>query len=322
MKNLKLSYEFFPPRSTVQSRRFWSTLGCLQTLNPEYISMTWGALGTSSQASVDVLEGLMVDSQVPVAAHLTCSGHTEQSIRTTIAGLETMGVKRFVALRGDLLKDQIDPQVSQRRGTSDYSAAAGNSQNNPESVTDRRHQDTQDQDGYGQAERSQGGQNKGGRGQRGRRLSDTDQSGSGQSDKNQNGETLLQHASQLVEILAEDPSRDISVAAYPELHPESVNAQQDIHWLRHKLDKGAQRAITQFFFSADTFLRFRDSAVAAGITQTLVPGILPIHDKKNSSRFFQRQQTHRRHLIAPLSSVLVLSRACIVKVLKVFTFTR
>ena len=88
----------------------------------------------------------------------------------------------------------------------------------------------------------------------------------------------LQHASQLVELLAQNSERDISVAAYPESNPEAASDEQDIQWLKHKLDKGAQCAITQFFFSADTYLRFRDRAVAAGITQELVPGILPINN--------------------------------------------
>ena len=212
MSNPAISFEFFPPRSPVQQRRFWSTLGCLQTLNPEYVSLTWGALGTSSEASVDLLEGLMVDAQVPVAAHITCVGHTDQSIRSAISRLEALGVTRFVALRGDQPKE---PEAS------------GNAHDKPATTTEPE---------------------------------------------------MLQHASQLVKILAEDPNRDISVAAYPELHPESGNSKDDLHWLKHKLDQGAKRAITQFFFSAETFLRFRDKAVAAGITQELVPGILPIHD--------------------------------------------
>jgi len=195
----QISFEFFPPRSDVQQRRFWATLGCLQTLNPEYVSMTWGALGTTSQPSIDILEALKVDAKVPVAAHLTCVGHTQNSIRETIQQLEGLGIRRFVALRGD---------------QPDGANAAG----------------------------------------------------------------YLQHASELVAILAEDPDRDISVAAYPESHPESDSVQDDLRWLKHKLDQGARRAITQFFFSADTFLRFRDQAVAMGIHQELVPGILPIHD--------------------------------------------
>lgn len=206
MSEPKISFEFFPPRSDAQQRRFWSTLGCLQTLNPEYVSLTWGALGTSSQASVDLLEMLKTEAQVPVAAHLTCVGHTEQSIRETISKLEALGVSRYVALRGD----------------------------QPDGKPDA---------------------------------------------------ACLQHASELVEILAEDPSRDISVAAYPELHPESSSLADELHWLKHKLDKGAQRAITQFFFCADTFLKFRDEAVAAGITQELVPGLLPIHDIRKVQDF-------------------------------------
>ena len=213
MKKPAISFEFFPPRSPVQERRFWSCFGALQTLNPEYVSMTWGALGTSSQASVDVLEGLTADSKVPLAAHLTCIGHTEKSIRQTIAMLDGLGIKRYVALRGDQPERQTDPE-------------------------------------------------------------------------------LLQHASDLVAILAEDPARDISVAAYPEAHPESDDSRQDLRWLKHKLDQGAQRAITQFFFEADTFLRFRDRAVAAGITQSLVPGILPIHDIAKVQEFSGKCGAH------------------------------
>ena len=175
--------------------------------------MTWGALGTSSQASINVLEGLTADSKVPLAAHLTCVGHTEESMRKTIEMLEGLGVKRFVALRGD---------QPERRTDADF----------------------------------------------------------------------LQNASDLVKILAEDPARDISVAAYPEAHPESDDPQQDLHWLKHKLDQGAQRAITQFFFEADTFLRFRDRAVSAGVTQTLVPGILPVHDIAKVQEFSGKCGAH------------------------------
>lgn len=199
MKQPRLSFEFFPPRNEAQLRRFWRTLGCLETVKPEYLSMTWGALGSTSQASLDILEPLIKETKVPVAAHLSCAGQTPDSVRQNIAILEKMGVTRFLALRGDL------------------------------------------------------GENKPVTG-------------------------ALTNASDLVAILAESSDRDISVAAYPEVHPESASLADDIHWLKHKLDAGAQRAITQFFFEAETFLRFRDKAQAAGISQTLVPGILPIHD--------------------------------------------
>ena len=210
MSQLSLSYEFFPPRSEAQERRFWCTLGCLQTLNPVYISMTWGALGSTSGASLAVLEHLMQDATVPVAAHLSCSGQSEEQMRIMIEKLETMGITRFLALRGDVPVGNSDAVVT------------------------------------------------------------------------------LAHASELVSLLAQDSTRDISVAAYPEVHPESPNMESDLKWLKHKLDAGAKRAITQFFFEADTFLRFRDKAVATGIKQTLVPGILPIHDIQKVADFSDR----------------------------------
>lgn len=210
MSELSLSYEFFPPRSEAQQRRFWFTLGCLQTLNPAYISMTWGALGSTSQASLDILEHLVKDAAVPVAAHLSCSGQTEAQMRSMIEKLETLGITRFLALRGDVPTGNPGDDVT------------------------------------------------------------------------------LAHASELVSLLAQDSTRDISVAAYPEVHPESPDAASDLKWLKHKLDAGAKRGITQFFFEADTFLRFRDKAVATGITQTLVPGILPIHDIQKVADFSAR----------------------------------
>ncbi|MFK7892382.1 MAG: methylenetetrahydrofolate reductase [Granulosicoccus sp.] len=209
MNSVKLSFEFFPPRSDAQERRFWMTLGCLQTLDPIYMSMTWGALGTTSDVSLEVLKALSTDATVPVAAHLTCVGQTAESIRETIRQFDELGITRFVALRGDALRSQM-----------------------PE-----------------------------------------------------NG---LEHASELVAILAEDGRRDISVAAYPEQHPESKDSKDDLHWLKHKLEAGAQRAITQFFFEPDTFLRFRDNAVRAGIDKPLIPGILPIHNIAKVQQFSQQ----------------------------------
>ena len=199
----EVSFEFFPPRDEAQTRRFWCTFGCLQTLNPSYISMTWGALGSASQASLDILEPLLKDSSVPVTAHLTCAGETRESMLDKIVALQGLGINRFLALRGDL----------------------------PE------------------------------------------------SSKNQSirTEQSLTHASDLVSLLNEREGLDISVAAYPEAHPESHDWRSDIQHLKAKLDCGAKRAITQFFFEAETFLRFRDRAEAAGIHQPLVPGILPIH---------------------------------------------
>lgn len=214
MNQPSISFEFFPPRNDAMRRRFWHTLGRLETLNPAYISVTWGALGSNSQASLDVLEHLVKDSSAPVVAHLSCAGQTKEQMAAMIRRVEELGIRRFLALRGD--------QAHQK--------------------------------------------------------------GSGKSGL----QGLLRHASELVGMLAEDESRDITVAAYPEKHPESESLASDIKWLKHKLDAGASRAITQYFFEAETFLRFRDKAVSAGINKPLVPGILPIHDIDKVADFSAR----------------------------------
>lgn len=221
MNNVNISYEFFPPRTQSQIRKFWCTLGCLQTLNPAYISMTWGALGTDSQASLDILEQLANDSITPITAHLSCAGQTETAMRATIEMLEKLGITRFLALRGD-------PQGNTRG--EEHEPSLQSNRNTP----------------------------------------------------------LLSNASDLVALLASDSGRDITVAAYPEAHPESASAQSDLKWLKYKLDAGASQAITQFFFEADTFLRFRDNARTAGITEPLIPGILPIHDIQKVLGFSQK----------------------------------
>jgi len=80
----RLSFEFFPPKNETQMGRFWLTLGHLLTLNPAYISMTWGALGSASQYSLDILQPLVRDCPVPVVAHLTCAGTAEPEMRALI----------------------------------------------------------------------------------------------------------------------------------------------------------------------------------------------------------------------------------------------
>ena len=197
----RLSYEFFPPRSEAQSRRFWRTLGALEPLAPHYVSLTWGALGSDSGASLETLALLARDTTLDVAAHLSCVGQTRTELRATLDTLEGFGVGRIVALRGDVVD--------------------------------------------------------------GRTVAPT----------------ACTHASDLVELIAaERPHLDVSVAAYPETHPEAASAEDDVRHLGHKLDAGADRAITQFFFEPDTYLRWRDRTRAAGITKPLVPGILPVHD--------------------------------------------
>lgn len=97
---------------------------------------------------------------------------------------------------------------------------------------------------------------------------------------------------ELVEALARTGKFRIAVGAYPEPHPEAANTQADVDWLKRKVDAGASRAITQFFFEAETFLRFRDACAKAGITAPVVPGILPVISWENAKRFAARCNAH------------------------------
>ncbi len=208
---MKLSFEFFPPRSTAQHRRFWRTLGALETLSPEFVSLTWGALGTDQSASLELLSELQ-KTGIPIAAHLTCCGNTEITMRETLSQLRAMDIQHIVALRGDIPEGQTVVE---------------------------------------------------------------------------NG---MKHAIDLVKLIRTESANtqnttQISVAAYPDTHPDATSADDDLYHLQQKLDAGATRALTQFFFDADRYLRWRDKVVAAGIKQDIVPGILPIHDMQKVLKF-------------------------------------
>ena len=217
MTTPRLSFEFFPPRNAQQARRFWYTLGSLQTLDPEFVSITWGALGSDSDASIDILRSLSQDSNVPIAAHMTCAGQSEDDCNAMLDRLTTMGINRLVALRGDLVQGETSAEPD------------------PAAFT---------------------------------------------------------HASELVELAARRNQFTISVGAYPESHPESTSTEEDLRWLKHKFDQGADNAITQFFFEADTFLRYRDAAAKLGLGDKIVPGILPIHNIDKVVAFSGRCQAN------------------------------
>ena len=208
-QTLKFSYEFFPPRTSAMTRRLWRAVGQLERLNPEFFSMTYGALGSDQRISVESAIALHEESPVPAAAHLTCAGATRDEIDSVARKLHRAGFNRIVALRGDSA-NQPSP---------------GNAYNG---------------------------------------------------------------AAELVEGLRRIADFDISVAAYPEVHPRASSAAADLEYLKRKLDAGANRAITQFFFDADCFLRFRDRAARIGIEKAVIPGILPIHNFDKVSSFSQR----------------------------------
>lgn len=208
-QSLRFSYEFFPPRTPTMTRRLWRAVGQLERLNPQFFSMTYGALGSARQVSIDAAIAMHDESPVPVAAHLTCTGATRDEINAIARKFHRAGFDRIVALRGD--------------------------------------------------------------------SSTEEELGS-----------AYQDAAELVGGLKEIADFDISVAAYPEVHPKASSATQDLHSLKRKLDAGANRAITQYFFDADCFLRFRDRTKKIGIDKPVIPGILPIHDIDKVRTFSQR----------------------------------
>jgi methylenetetrahydrofolate reductase (NADPH) len=213
MKKAEFSYEFFPPASNVSERAFWRSIGAIESLNPRYFSITYGAQGTSQARSVRVVKSLLEVSDVPVAAHLTFEGSTIDEINEVATHLKRMGVERIVALRGDAREDA---QLARARGE------------------------------------------------------------------------CYDNVADFVRGLRAIHPFDISVACYPEVHPMAASEQADIDSLKAKIDAGAQRAITQFFFDVDDFERFRDRVTAAGITAPIVAGILPVRDYKKMVAFAGR----------------------------------
>ena len=198
--NLKVSFEFFPPSSEKMEQTLWRSVERLAPLAPRFVSVTYGADGSTRERTHRIVHALREQSALVPAAHLTCVGAPRQEIDDIARAYWADGVRHIVALRGD-------PPAN-----GDY---------------------TPHPDGYA-------------------------------------------HAIDLVEGLRRIADFDITVAAYPEVHPEAPGADFDLDVLKRKFDAGANRAITQFFFDPMAFLRFRDRCAAAGIGAPIVPGILPV----------------------------------------------
>lgn len=205
-----VSFEFFPPADAAMEATLWASISRLGPLAPRFVSVTYGADGSTRDRTHEVVTRIQRDTHLTGAPHLTCVGASRGEILDIARRYWDQGIRHIVALRGDL------PQGYQPRA-----------------------------DGF-------------------------------------------RFASDLVEGLAALAPFEISVAAYPEAHPEAHSPAADLDNLKRKIDAGASRAITQFFFDTSTFLRFRDRCAAAGITAPIVPGILPITRFGQVLRFAQR----------------------------------
>jgi methylenetetrahydrofolate reductase (NADH) len=209
-KDVSVSFEFFPPKTEKMEETLWASLKRLEPLGPQFVSVTYGAGGTTRERTHNTVVGIQKETTMSAAAHLTCVGSSKAEIQEIADRYWEEGIRHIVALRGD-------PE----EGAKGY---------------------TPHPDGYA-------------------------------------------YAVDLVEGLKKRHDFEISVAGYPETHPDAPSAQFDIDYLKKKVDAGADRVITQYFFEAETFLRYRDKAAAAGVNIPIVPGILPVTNFKQVLKF-------------------------------------
>jgi methylenetetrahydrofolate reductase (NADPH) len=198
---ISVSFEFFPPGDAAMAATLWESVQRLAPLAPRFVSVTYGADGSTRERTHDLVTRVQRDTQLTSAPHLTCVGASREEVLAIARRYWAEGIRHIVALRGD-------PPA----GAAAYEPHA------------------------------QG----------------------------------FAYASDLVAGLRTVADFDISVAAYPEVHPEARSAELDLDNLKRKVDAGATRAITQFFYDNDLYFRFRDRCAAAGINVSIVPGILPI----------------------------------------------
>ncbi len=213
-RRLRVSFEFFPARSDEAEVKLWQTVQRLEGLGPQFVSVTYGAGGSTHDRSGGMLRRLANETCLAATAHLTCVSASKSQVDSVAREFAGFGIRRFIALRGDPAE-----------------GVGARYRPNP--------------DGYA-------------------------------------------NAAALVEGLRRISDFDISVAAYPEKHPESPDFATDIEMLKRKVDSGAARAITQYFFDNDTYERYVERVRRAGIFVPVVPGILPIHNFRQVASFSAR----------------------------------
>ncbi|MFI0843374.1 methylenetetrahydrofolate reductase [NAD(P)H] [Mesorhizobium sp. IMUNJ 23232] len=215
---VRVSFEFFPPKTDEMEERLWQTVTRLAPLGPKFVSVTYGAGGSTRERTARTVKRILTEASIPAAAHLTCVGATRDEVDAVIRQYQGIGIGRFVALRGD-------PAT-----------------------------------GVGSVYRPHPG-------------------------GYQNGADLVAGLKSIADF-------DISVAAYPEKHPQSPDFATDIEMLKRKVDNGATRAITQFFFDNDLYERYVERVRRAGIYIPIVPGIQPVHSFRQVANFSAKAGTH------------------------------
>ena len=205
-----ISFEFFPPKSLEGSFRLWDTVQVLAPMGPKFVSVTYGAGGTTRTLTHEAVGTIHKNYDLNVAAHLTCVDATREETLAIADSYAEVGVTEIVALRGD------PPKGS--RGFQPHPGGFADSV-------------------------------------------------------------------ELIEALARTGKFTLRVGAYPDPHPDATAPDADVTWLKRKIDAGATSAITQFFFEPDTFFRFRDRCLKAGIEASIIPGVLPIENWNGVKKF-------------------------------------
>lgn len=209
-----ISYEFFPPKTPEMETQLWETVNRLAALSPHFVSVTYGAGGSTRERTHHLVARIARETMMKPAAHLTCVSATQDEIREILTAYWDVGVRHIVALRGD-------PPT-------------------------------------------------------------------GVGEKFRPAENGYVSSTELVRGIRRIHNFEVSVSTYPEGHPESRSIEQDLDALEAKIDAGATRAITQFFFDNDVYFRFLDRARARGVKIPIVPGIMPIRNFRQVAGFAQK----------------------------------
>ena len=202
-----VSFEFFPPKTDVMEQQLWSAIEVLQGLNPKFVSVTYGAGGSTRDRTHNIIYKILEKTDLVPASHLTCVGSSAEEIKNIADNYWFKGVKHIVALRGDLPEGYVHPD-----------------------------------DGYN-------------------------------------------NAWELVAALKSLHDFEISVAGYPEMHPKAKTMEEDLNNLKRKVDAGATRVITQFFFDNNKYYDFLNKVEQLNIDAEIVPGILPINNFEQVVKF-------------------------------------
>lgn len=206
----EISFEFFPPKTDKMEETLWASIAKLAPLAPRFVSVTYGAGGSTRERTHATVARIVRETGLPAAAHLTCVDASKAEIDEIADEYWQAGVRHIVALRGDPPREGESFTPHPQGYTSAADLTAG--------------------------------------------------------------------------LLKRHPF-EISVAAYPETHPQSPDKASDLDNLKRKFDAGATRAITQFFFAPETFLQFRDDAAAHGLDMEIVPGLLPVTNVSQARKF-------------------------------------